>query len=193
MPHLSRAESDHAFCSYCGYPPSTRRRVRANLYCERCQFGSIVQTTPGAVPRFDEPFVIVDEQLRVQALSLQAEAVLLAVDADGFDPTLASYLIADDDCDPEGARLTSRITSAVGGGYVPGPLKLRTASQPEIRFTGRISSCGPPAGALLVLTPVDGHERDFDAVESRESSSVTENMASVTVLVPRDPRRRWAS
>jgi hypothetical protein len=192
MPHLSRAELGHAFCSYCGYPPCGRR-ARASADCAHCHFGNIVHTTPGAVPRCDEPFLIVDERLRVHALSLQAEAVLLAADADGFGAPLASYLIADDGCDPYGAQLTLRLTFAVGGRSVPGPLKLRTASEPELRFTGRVSSCGPPAGALLVLTPVDGHERDFDAVEGQQGSSATENMASVTVLVPRDPRRRWAS
>jgi len=32
-----------------------------------------------------------------------------------------------------------------------------TVANPEIRLQGRITSCGPPPGALLILTPLAVH------------------------------------
>lgn len=141
----------------------------------------------------DEAFVIVDERLRVQAVSIQAEDVLMVADPDGLGAPLASYLVSDDDRDPSGAQLSLRITFAVGGRSAPGALKLRTAGTPEIRFRGRVSSCGPPAGALLVLTPVDGHERAFGELDRQQSADGAELNASVSLLIPRKAHQRRAS
>jgi hypothetical protein len=152
----------------------------------------MVQTTPGAVPRSTEPFVIVDERLRVQAVSLQAEDVLMVADSDGFGAPLARYLISDDPRDPNGTQVTLRVTLAVEGRPALGALKVRTASAPEIRFRARLSSCGPPAAALLVLTPVPGRQPHFDERERQHGTGRSYGAASLSVLAPRHGRRRGA-
>lgn len=196
MPQLSRADSHHTFCSYCGFPPPARWRRRAHFVCASCEHGYMVQTTPGAVPRYDEPFVIVDSRLRVQAVSLQAEDVLMVPGSESFGAQLARYLISDDPRDPTGAQLTLRITLAVEGRTAPGTLRVRTASAPEIRFKARLSSCRPPAAALLVLTPVPGRRQHFDERErEREREHTTgrrRGAPNLSVLTTHHARRRGA-
>jgi hypothetical protein len=150
MSQSSRADLGHAFCSYCGYPPPGRSRTRTHLVCVRCQLGSVLQTIPGAEPHFDEPFVIVDEELTIRSVSLQAEAVLLVSEPQSFGAPLESFLISEYAED----ELAARVALAVAGTPAPAALELRTAGEPEVRFRARVSSCGPPAAALLVLTPV---------------------------------------
>jgi hypothetical protein len=150
MSQSSRADLGHAFCSYCGYPPPGRSRIRTHLVCVRCQLGSVLQTIPGAEPHFDEPFVIVDEELTVRSVSLQAEAVLLVSEPQSFGAPLESFLISE--CAED--ELAAQIARAVAGTPERAALELRTAGEPEVRFRARVSSCGPPAAALLVLTPV---------------------------------------
>jgi hypothetical protein len=152
MSHNSRADVGHAFCSYCGYPPAGRWRIRAHPVCMRCQLGSVLRTIPGSEPHFDEPFVIVDEQLTVQSISRQAELVLLAREPHSFGAPLDAFLVSD--CAEDEDQLAEQIALAVAGTSAPDALELRTAGEPEVRFRARVSSCGPPAAALLVLTPV---------------------------------------
>jgi hypothetical protein len=81
----------------------------------RCRLGMVLRAPPEA--RSDGPFVIVDERLTVQAVSRQAEVVLLVDEP-----------------------------AAVG-------VSLRTVGDPEIPLVARLSGCGPPSGALVVLKP----------------------------------------
>ncbi len=106
-----------AFCSYCGFPPPRKWAAIAYRVCMRCRSGMVLRTPPGAQPRYDDPFVIVDERLTVKAVSSQAEVLLLV------DEPAASG--------------------------VP----LRTVGDPEIPSVARVSSCGPPSGAVVVLRP----------------------------------------
>jgi hypothetical protein len=94
MPHTSRVELGHAFCSYCGCPPMGPWRVRAHRVCMRCQMGVVLKAPAGTEPRYDDPFVIVDRKLAVQAVSRRAEAALSVEEPAGLDAPLEEFLTA---------------------------------------------------------------------------------------------------
>ena len=86
----SRADLREAFCSYCGYPPTGPWRSRAHRVCMRCHRGMVLRAPPNAQPRFDEPFLIVDERLIVQAIPRRAERSLMVNEPDGLLPVHAA-------------------------------------------------------------------------------------------------------
>ena len=156
MPHPSRADLSRAFCSYCGYPPMGPWRVRAHRVCMRCQMGVVLKAPAGAEPRYDDPFVIVDRKLAVQAVSRRAEAALSVKEPAGLGAPLEEFLICNDG-DHDRGELAALVELAFAGAEPSNRLELRAVAKPETRLQGRITSCGPPLGALLVLTPLAVH------------------------------------
>ena len=156
MPHASRADLSHAFCSYCGYPPMGPWRARAHRVCMRCQLGVVLRAPAGAEPRYDAPFLIVDGQLAVRAVSRHAEVVLSVDEPAGVGIPLEELLICDNGhCDDGEVALSVEL--AIAGAEPSNRLELRTVADPEVRFRGRVTRCGPPTAALLVLTPLAAH------------------------------------
>jgi len=146
----SRADLSKAFCNYCGYPPMGPWRLRAHRVCMRCQMGTVLRAPPDAEPRFDEPFVIVDERLIVQAISHRAELLLMVNDPDGFGVPLQEFLVSTNG-DADGLTLALMAEQAIAGHPTPGSLELRTARDAAICHVGRVVGCGPPPAALLIL------------------------------------------
>ncbi len=156
MPHASRADLSHAFCSYCGYPPMGPWRARAHRVCMRCQMGVVLRAGAAAEPRYDDPFLIVDRQLAVQAVSRHAEVVLSVDEPAGVGIQLQELLICDNGHGDDG-KVALSVELAIAGAESSNRLELRTVADPEIRFRGRVTRCGPPPAALLVLTPLAAH------------------------------------
>jgi hypothetical protein len=156
MPYASRADLSHAFCSYCGYPPMGPWRARAHRVCMRCQMGVVLRARAGAEPRYDAPFLIVDRQLAVQAVSRHAEAVLSLDESAGVGIPLEELLICDKGhCD--NGEVALMVELAIAGAEPSNRLELRTVANPEIRLRGRVTGCGPPPAALIILTPLAAH------------------------------------
>jgi hypothetical protein len=153
MLHASRSDLSHAFCSYCGYPPMGPWRVRAHRVCMRCQMGVVLRAPAGTEPRHDAPFLILDRQLAVQAVSRRAEIVLSVDEPAGVGIPLEELLIFDNGhCDDDEVALV--IERAIAGADSSMPFDLRAVADPDIRLRGRVTRCGPPPAALLVLTPL---------------------------------------
>jgi hypothetical protein len=100
----SRADLSKAFCSYCGYPPMGPWRLRAHQVCMRCEMGMALRALPNEQPRFDEPFLIVDERLIVQAISHRAELLLMVNEPDGFGVPLEELAPTSRPVDPGRAQ-----------------------------------------------------------------------------------------
>ena len=156
MPHTSRADLSHAFCSYCGYPPMGPWRVRAHRVCMRCQMGVVLKAPAGAEPHYDDAFVIVNRQLAVQAVSRHAEMALSVEEPAGLDAPLEEFLICTNG-DHDQGELAALVELAFAGAEPSITLELRTVANPEIRLQGRVTTCGPPPGALLILTRLAVH------------------------------------
>jgi hypothetical protein len=146
----SRADLSEAFCSYCGYPPMGPWRLRAHRVCMRCQMGVILRALPNAQPRFDEPFLIVDERLIVQAISHRAELLLMVNEPDGFGVHLEEFLVSANG-DADGLALALMAEQAIAGDATPGSLELRTVRDRAICHVGRVVGCRPPPAALVIL------------------------------------------
>jgi hypothetical protein len=160
-----------AFCSYCGYPPGAGWHQRPERVCTRCKLGVVLRTLPDAAPRSSDPFVIVDERLAVRGISRQAETVLLVDEPAAADIPLNEFLVSDSG--PPGDVELARLVALAAGGAGPRlTLTLRTVGDAPLRFRARITSCGPPLAALLVLGPLqDGaamHDRASGPARRRE-------------------------
>jgi hypothetical protein len=153
MSHAPRADLSQAFCSYCGYPPVGLSRASAHRVCMRCEMGVVLQAPAGLGPRYDDPFVIVNRQLAVQAVSRHAEVALSIDEPAGVDAPLEDFLICKNG-DRERGALTALVELAFAGAESSKKLELRAVANPELQLQGRVTSCGPPPGALLVLTPL---------------------------------------
>jgi hypothetical protein len=106
-----------------------------------------------AGPRRRDPFVIVDQNLTVQAVSRQAEMVLSVDEPAGVNIPLDEFLIP-----AKGeAELARLVALAIGRRQPSERLELYKVGDPALRFFARVSSCGPPPAALLVLS--GAHDR----------------------------------
>jgi hypothetical protein len=149
--YASRANLSEPFCGYCGYPPMGRWRSLAHRVCTRCEMGMVLCAPSGLEPRFHEPFVIVDQYLRLAAVSRQAEDMLRVDERAAVDVPLAEFLVCRTDQDQ--IDLASLVRRAVGGSRVATSVELRTVSDPAIEVVARVAACGPPPAAVLILTP----------------------------------------
>jgi hypothetical protein len=139
-----------AFCNHCGYPPAGPWWSSAHRVCTRCGHGIVLLAAPGAGPSIFDPFVIVDERLTIRAVSRHAKVVLGIKTWAVFGIALGELLVAEgDDRPPETITLAIADTTACCR-----TVALQTPGNPVLRFSARVSACGPPRAALIVLTPV---------------------------------------
>ncbi len=150
--HAARADLSRAFCSYCGYPPMGRWRSLAHRVCMRCEMGTVLHAPPGLQPRFYEPFVIVDTHLRLQAVSRRAEVLLMVDEPAAVDVALAEFLVCR--ADQDHVDLADVVQYTVDGSRFATSVELRTVGDPGIDVVARVAGCGPPAAAVVILTPL---------------------------------------
>jgi PAS domain-containing protein len=141
------------FCGRCatpappGRPPHPEARV-----CQACGLGILLETRADAVPQAQDPFVIVDAALQVQALSSEAERMLAVPEEQAIHRPVGELLVpaaVDAGGEDEFARAVVSAASASGGlthTYV------RPWNTFGVRLRARIGTCGPPRAALLVLS-----------------------------------------
>lgn len=167
------ADVSQAFCTYCGYPPMGRWRSLAHRVCNRCGLGMVLRAPPGLQPRLNEPFVIVDARLRLQAVSHRAEATLMIDEPAAIDVPLVELLACRTDRDR--IDLAALVQRAVGGSRLGTPrVELRTTGDPAIEVVARVSACGPPPAALLILTPL-GRPRARRSERARPRAAVADH------------------
>ena len=173
MPHTSRADLSHAFCSYCGYPPMGPWRVRAHRVCMRCQVGVVLKAPVGAEPHHDDPFVIVNRQLAVQAVSRHAEMALSVEEPAGLDAPLEEFLIC-----------TNRRPARTGG---TGRARLRwRRAVDHARATHGRQPGDPPSRAGHQLRPPAGRAAHTDPARGAHNSVAKRGTGH-----QREPQRRW--
>ncbi len=118
----------------------------------RCEMGTVLRAPPGLQPRFYEPFVIVDSGLCIQAISHHAELMLMVDEPAAAGVPLEEFLV----CHPSRDQidLAGLVQRAVGGSRLTTRVELCTVGDPAIEVVARVACCGPPAAALLILTPL---------------------------------------
>jgi ribosomal protein S27AE len=144
------------FCSRCGvvreerelsFTPPDLERV-----CSDCGMGVMLSAGRDALPTSGLAFLIVTEDLRISAVSEAAERIF------GCETDLLGSMLFTAMTSPLGLEeLALRIARAASGGrdVVLIPIELERGARPSFRpLKARVSSCGPPRGALVAIEPL---------------------------------------
>ena len=115
----------------------------------------VLRAPRGLQPSFDDPFVIVDGQLCLQAVSRNAEVVLMVREPAAVGAPIEHFLISDNG-DSDHIQLSGLVEDAIAGSTEPAIMEMRTVSDPVVAFLARIAGCGPPPAALVTLMPHPG-------------------------------------
>ena len=123
----------------------------ASRVCTRCGLGLLVSASPDAAPTPQDPFLLVDGQLSICAVSRMAEELLLTSETDVVNSHIGDLLVPADIEIGGAESLVNRIMHAARGPGETHHVVLRPAKEFGIRFWARIAPCGPPRAALVVL------------------------------------------
>lgn len=142
------------FCGYCGIPhdkdepPEPMARV-----CGKCSFGLLIEAPQPVAPDSREAFLIVDHELRLQAVGWRAEKLLDVQESFVVGNDLTELLVPIDCEENGGGVLTDAVFEAVDDGHMPVPahLAVRGVANPGLLLRARIGRCGPARAALIAL------------------------------------------
>jgi hypothetical protein len=119
--------------------------------CALCGLGVVIGASQDVAPGPGEPFLIVDRQLKLCALSRAAEELLALEEPDVVHRHLGEILESADVEAAASDALLQAIVEVAGGPIAPRALTVRPTGEYGVRYGARVASCGPPAGALIVL------------------------------------------
>ena len=137
------------FCGHCGAPsPDTGPVSRV---CPECESGLLLGTHPDALPGPDDAFLVIDSSLTVQAVSRHAEAALGIREELAINRHVTELLIPGDAEPGTHGGLADAVVRAARGERLQGRVAVRPSQTFGIRLLARISACGPPSAALVVL------------------------------------------
>jgi hypothetical protein len=144
-------QPDVRFCGHCGMPPAEAGLEPATRVCARCGFGLMVSAPPAAAPSPEDPFLLVDGQLSVCAVSRHAEDLLLIPETRAVNRHITDLLLPADIEVAGTESLVNLIVHAARGAGETHRVVLRPAHEFGIRFSARVGPSGPPRAALIVL------------------------------------------
>jgi hypothetical protein len=140
-----------SFCSHCGARPAQPPGVASSSrVCGSCGLGLILESRVDVAPNAGDAFLVLDQSLAVCAVSEAAERLLAAAEPDVVNRHVSDLLMAAD-AEGGGASLSAAVAWAARGDGATRTTTVRPANTFGIRLTARITSCGPPRAALVVL------------------------------------------
>ncbi len=143
------------FCGHCAASPeddfsgSPRSRV-----CASCGMGVVLEASEDTVPKPADAFLVVDSAMYVRAVSRRCERLLGVSEPDAVDRRIGE-LLEPADTAPRAESIHALILLAATGRSEPQTVAVRPAGEFGIRHWARISTCGSPSAALLVLSDMD--------------------------------------
>jgi nitrogen-specific signal transduction histidine kinase len=102
------------------------------------------------IPSEDDAFLVVDSSLSVQALSAQAEQLLAVGEKDAINKPISELLVPAD-AEAHELGFAASVIEAASGLDEPASGVVRPWNTFGVRIRVRISPCGPPRAALIVL------------------------------------------
>ena len=144
--HGDRPRPDVHFCGHCGRQPQSGDIQPASRVCSRCGLGLLVSAPPDAAPSPQDPFLLVDGQLSICAVSRLAEELLLTSETDVVNSHIGDPLV------PADVEIGGRESLVNRSCMPPASRARRTTSscarqEYGIRFWARIAPRRPARGA----------------------------------------------
>jgi hypothetical protein len=138
------------FCGYCAARPEDGAGELSRV-CGQCHLGLLLRATSNLAPGPDDGFLVVDDLLRVRAVSKRAERLLCISETTAVDRQLGELLL------PAGTPSVGSLRAAIVQGMV-GDGAFRLVVRPRdvhgVRYGARIGPCQPGPAALIVLGDV---------------------------------------
>jgi PAS domain-containing protein len=122
--------------------------------CALCGLGVVIGARQDVAPVAGEPFLIVDRQLKVCGLSRSCEELLGIEEPEVVHRPVLDFLEPADAEAGAGDGLVRAIVESADGFGAPRSVVVRPNGEYGVRYTARVGSCGPPEGALVVLSSV---------------------------------------
>jgi PAS domain-containing protein len=139
------------FCGHCAAPsPGDVAPAPSARVCRACGLGLLLETRVDAVPTERDAFVVIDNALLVQAVSRRAQALLAVTEEEAVNRPISDLLMSAD-AEAQGSRLSAAIAEAADGSSETTSTFVRPWNTFGVRIRARITPCGPPRAALLVL------------------------------------------
>ena len=141
---------DRIFCGYCAHPvedPGSRR----SRVCPRCSLGLLLAAPADAAPRPGDAFLVVDELLRIRAVSRAAERLLRSRERILVGREVGDLLTSAEIAATGGVTLTAVIACAVRDDTVRASAAVRPRDTYGVRYRARIAGCRPGPAALVQL------------------------------------------
>jgi hypothetical protein len=111
----------------------------------------------GLAPRPDEPFVVLDDALRVRALSRRAEQLFGTLEKDALNRHVNEFLAPADSVSPNKFGLLALLAGATRrrpDAPTSGTVAVRRPAEFGVRYSSRVGPCTPSPAALVVLRPL---------------------------------------
>jgi hypothetical protein len=119
--------------------------------CEDCGLGLILESRADVAPHAGDAFLVLDRALAVCAVSHGAEHLLATSEPDAVNRHVTQLLMPADAEETGGESLSAAVAWAARGDGGIRSTMVRPANTFGIRLTARITSCGPPRAALVIL------------------------------------------
>jgi PAS domain-containing protein len=140
------------FCGHCAAPSPSGAPAPTARVCTSCGLGLLLEAREDAVPSAKDAFLVVDSSMSIQAMSREAQSLLGVNEEAAIDRPVAELLVPADTESQGRTGFAASITQAAGG---DDPDSARSFVRPwntfGVRLRARISTCGPPRAALVVL------------------------------------------
>jgi hypothetical protein len=119
--------------------------------CGDCGLGLILEAREDVAPHAGDAFLVLDRALAVCGVSQGAERLLATSEPDAVNRHVTALLMPADAEEKGGDSLSAAVAWAARGDGGIRSTVVRPANTFGIRLTARITSCGPPRAALVVL------------------------------------------
>jgi hypothetical protein len=140
------------FCGHCAAPaPGGQAPAPTARVCRSCGLGLLLETREDAAPDPADAFLIVDGSMRVHGLSRHAEQLLGVREDTVVNRPLTELLVPADAEAGHRTGLAAAVAEAVASGEDPLHAFVRPANTFGVRVRARITACGPPRAALVLL------------------------------------------
>ena len=113
--------------------------------------GMLLQAPAEFAPSPSDPFVVVDGSLTICGLSRIAEELLGVSETEAVNRHIGEFLVPGDAEAPTSENLGALLAWAARGDAPATSVVVRPTNTFGVRYWARVSPCGPPQAALLVL------------------------------------------